>query len=497
MSDPSTPPADDRRDSAVVTRSTTFVIAALVLAECVSAFEAGMIFIALPRFGEIFDAPASTTGWAVTAYMLVAATTALVGGRLGDMYGRKKVLIIAMMVSTLGSVISVFGDSMGAIILGRGVQGAAGAILPLCYGLAREALPPSKVALAVGYISGAALLAGSGGYFVAGVLLDVADWHMIFVFAAALAVVASVVAAFALPGTHTRTDLPRFDYLGAALLTPGLVALLYGITQGPTWGWAGFGVLALIIGGLVVLSVWTVWELRLAEPLVNLRALATKRMTLNLIAVAVLALGPVGAVQIVTPLILQAPTSMPVGLGMSATVAGLIGGIGAIVGFAASPIAGMVAGRWGGRTAFFIGAALFAVANLLILVGHKSLPVMIAVFVVAAVATAFAYTGYPKIVIESVPEDVTSVTTGVLATARQAFSAISVAIVSVMLSLWTVPDTTMPTSASLDLAVGWFVLCSLIVAAICLFIGRPQQAQAVDSPVSDGRDDADMSGAAV
>ncbi|SNV24616.1 Uncharacterised protein [Rhodococcus rhodochrous] len=115
----------------------------------------------------------------------------------------------------------------------------------------------------------------------------------------------------------------------------------------------------------------------------------------------------------------------------------------------------------------------------------------------AAVPTAFAYTGYPKIVIESVPEDVTSVTTGVLATTRQAFSAISVAIVSVMLSLWTVPDTTMPTSASLDLAVGWFVLCSLIVAAICLFIGRPQQAPAVDSPVSDGRDDADMSGAAV
>ncbi len=76
-----------------------------------------------------------------------------------------------------------------------------------------------------------------------------ADWHMIFVFAAVLAVVASVVAAFALPGTHTRTDLPRFDYLGAALLTPGLVALLYGITQGPTWGWGSFGVLASSSGG--------------------------------------------------------------------------------------------------------------------------------------------------------------------------------------------------------------------------------------------------------
>ena len=76
MSDPSTPPPGGRLDRAAVTRSTTFIIGALVLAECVSAFEAGMIFIALPRFGEIFDAPASTTGWAVTAFMLVAATTA-------------------------------------------------------------------------------------------------------------------------------------------------------------------------------------------------------------------------------------------------------------------------------------------------------------------------------------------------------------------------------------------------------------------------------------
>ncbi len=292
------------------------------------------------------------------------------------------------------------------------------------------------------------------------------------------------------PHTH-RTA--RFDYLGAALLTPGLIALLYGITQGPTWGWTSFGVVGLIIGGLAILAVWTLWELRLEEPLVNLRVLATKRMSLNLIAVSVLALGPIGAVQIVTPMVLQAPTSLPVGLGMSATVAGLIGGIGAIVGFAASPVAGMVAGRWGGRTAFFIGAALFAVANLMILIGHKSLLVMIGVFVVAAVATAFAYTGYPKIVIESVPEDVTSVTTGVLATARQAFSAISVAIASVMLSMWTVPGTTMPTLMSFNLAVGWFVLCSLVVAAICLFIGRPKQEAATVSDTVGDEDGADMS----
>ncbi|WP_420752341.1 MFS transporter [Rhodococcus sp. O3] len=475
MSDPSLRSSTGPIDGSAVSRSTALIITALVLAECLSAFEAGMIFIALPRFSEIFEAPASTTGWAVTAYMLVAATTALVGGRLGDMYGRKKVLILAMLVSTLGSVISVFGDSMGAIIVGRGVQGAAGAILPLCYGIAREALPAGKVSLAVGFISGAALLAGSGGSLIAGLLLDVADWHMIFVFAAVLAVVASIVAAFALPGSHTPAELPRFDYIGAALLTPGLTALLFGITQGPKWGWTSVGVVGLIVIGIGVLAVWTVWEMRRREPLVDLRVLTNKQMSLNLLGLSVLALGPIGAVQIVTPMILQSPTSLPVGLGMSATVTGLVAGIGAIVGFGASPIAGVVAGRWGGRTAFLIGAVLFAVANLMIYFGHKSLPVMMGVFAVAAVATAFAYTGYPKIVIESVPEQVTSVTTGVLSTARQAFSAVGVAIVSVMLSLWTVPGTTAPALSSFDLAVGWFIACSLVVAVVCLFIARPNQ----------------------
>ncbi|WP_230304512.1 MULTISPECIES: MFS transporter [unclassified Rhodococcus (in: high G+C Gram-positive bacteria)] len=456
-------------------RSTALILTALVLAECVSAFEAGMVYIALPRFGEIFGAPPSTTGWAVTAYMLVAATTALVGGRLGDMYGRKKVLVVVMLASILGSVISVFGDSMGAIIVGRGVQGVAGAILPLCYGLAREVLPPGKVALGVGYIGGAAMLAGAGGSLIAGYLLDVADWHLIFVFAAVLALVASAVVAVAIPGSHVPTDLARFDYLGAALMTPGLTAVLFGITQGPAWGWASVRVVGLLLGGLAILAVWTVWEMRQRDPLVDLRVLSNKRISLNLLAVSVLALGPAGAVMIVTPIILLSPTSLPVGLGLSPTTTGLVSGLSALIGFAASPLAGLFAGRFGGRATFFVGAVLFIVANLMIFFGYDSVPVMIGVFVVAALATVFAYTGYPKIVIESVPENVTSVTTGVMATARQAFSAVGVAIVSVLLSLWTVPGTTAPTTASLRLSVGAIIVCSVIVCIICLLIGRPRQ----------------------
>ncbi|MEU1525440.1 MFS transporter [Nocardia rhamnosiphila] len=478
MSDPTPRLSTGASPGEPAVKSTAVIIAALVLAESVSAFEAGMIFIALPRFGEIFGAPTSTTGWSITAYMLVAATAALVGGRLGDMYGRKKVLIAVMLISVLGSLISVFGDSMAAIIVGRGVQGVAGAILPLCYGLAREVLPAQKVSLAVGFIGGAALLAGAGGSLIAGFLLDVADWHMIFVFAAVLAVVASAVVAVAIPSSGSSSVLSRFDYLGALLLTPGLTALLYGITQGPAWGWASIKVLGLVAAGLGILVVWTGWELRQREPLVNLRVMASRRMLLNLIGLSVLSLGPVGAIQMVTPMILQSPTSLPVGLGMSATVTGLLAGVAALAGFAASPLAGLVAGRWSGRSAFLVGAVLLVVSNLIILVGHKSLAVMVVAFAVGAIGTAFAYTGYPKIVIESVPENVTSVTIGVLSTARQALSAVGVAIVSVMLSVSVVPGTTAPALPSFNLAVGWFIGCALVVAIICLFIGMPRNGRA-------------------
>ncbi|WP_081264967.1 MFS transporter [Prescottella equi] len=465
-----------------VNRSVIVVIAALVVAECVSAFEAGMIFIALPRFSEIFEAPASTTAWAVTAYMLVAATTALVGGRLGDMYGRKRTLILVLLISTVGSIISVVGDSMSAIILGRGVQGIAGAIMPLCYGLAREALPSSRVALGVGFIGGAGLLAGSGGSLIAGRLLDVWDWHLIFVFAGVLAIIAALAVAVGIPASKRSTTSSTFDILGAVLMTPGLTAVLFGITQGPKWGWGSASVLGLIVGGIGILAVWVAWELRQSTPLINLRILAQRRVSLTIVITGVLSIGPIGASMIITPIILLSPTSLPVGLGVSATVMGLMTAIGAIAGFAVGPLAGLVAGRWGGRIPLAAGVLLFILCNFMILLGYNSVPWMMAALIVGAVATAFCYTAFPKVIIESVSEDVTSETTGVMVTARQAFSAIGVAIVSIILSMSTVPGTPAPTLGAVRACLIFFIVCSVVSLAVCIGLRSGPRVGSLENP---------------
>src|SRR5690606_23751207 len=122
-------------------RSAGAIITILVLVEIISAFETSMVFAAIPTIIRDFNSDAGTVGWAVTAFLLVAAAAAAVCGRIGDMYGRERVLIVLLAAATVGSLVSALGDSIGAIIVGRAIQGVAGAILPLCIGLAREHLP--------------------------------------------------------------------------------------------------------------------------------------------------------------------------------------------------------------------------------------------------------------------------------------------------------------------------------------------------------------------
>ncbi|MFJ5956332.1 MFS transporter [Paenarthrobacter sp. NPDC092416] len=471
----SLPTSQDEIESAESTRSyrpSALVIFSLVAAVCVTAFESGMIYILLPRFGELFDVPASTTAWTVTAFMLVAATAALVGGRLGDMYGRKRVLIIVMLISALGSGISIFGDSMGAIIIGRGVQGVAGAIMPLCYGLAREALPRHKLGIGLGAMSGAGLVAGAGGSILAGRILDIWDWHVIFIFAGALAVIAAFIVAVSIPASKRFSQLPKFDLVGALLLTPGLTAVLYGLTQGPAWGWTSLPVVGLVASGVVVLAVWVRWELRQTDPLMNLRVLGDRRVSLTIVATSVMGLGPSGALVIVLPLIMLAPVTLAVGLGLSATAAGSFAAVTALVGFLISPLTGIVASKWGGRFTLVVGVSLYIVTCLIIFFGYNSIPAMVAAHITLAGAACFSLTAYPKLITESVPEEVTSEITGVMLTAGSMFAAIGVSIGSVILASSTTEGTPFPTLGAIQACLTLFIVCAVIVLGLVLAMGH-------------------------
>ena len=267
------------------------VLSALVLAEVVSAVEATMVFAAMRVFYREFGDPV-LVGWVITAFLLVAAASASVCSRLGDMFGRRRVLLIVLVLACLGSLISAWATSAPVLILGRAVQGMSGAVMPLCFGLVRETLAERRVPFGIGVVSAAAFVSGGAAIFVGGVLVDRLDWHWIFYVGAATAVLAFVAVSIGVPRSSRAPSREPVDWLGALLLVPAIAAVLLALSQGKAWGRGDARTLALLIGGVCALGVWVWHELRIRTPLIDVRLLGQRQLALANLGVVLLALGP-------------------------------------------------------------------------------------------------------------------------------------------------------------------------------------------------------------
>lgn len=453
------------------TRPVWVVIAVLVAVEIISAFETSMVYAAIPTFIAEFHSNAATVGWAVTAFLLVAAASAAVCGRLGDMYGRERVLIVLLAAAALGSTVSAVGDSIGSIIAGRAIQGVAGAILPLCIGLAREHLPATRVPVAVAVISGSAVAAGSASLLVAGVMLDHASWHMIFVVAAVYAVGALALVVFVLPWRRPAGTTEKVDYVGAVAFVPAIAAMLLGINKSATWGWTDPATLALVLGGVTALVLWVFWELRTVSPIVSIRQFGDRKFALTMLATLAISIGPIGVTTMIIPIVLQSPASAPFGLGLTPTNAGWLSFVGSMFGFACTPLSGRIAAATGARTSMLLGSTLFLIGNAMLLVFHDSVVGMMAMVVTVSVATAFAYTALPNLLVEAVPEHATSEAAGTNAVIRTGGSGIGVSIATMLLSS-TALASGLNTVSGLNAVVAMLVVTCVAAIGFTLMIRR-------------------------
>jgi len=447
------------------------IVAVLIAVEIISAFETSMMYAAIPTLIKDFGSDATTVGWAVTAFLLVAAASAAACGRLGDMYGRERVLVVLLALAALGSLISALGDSLGSIIVGRTIQGVAGAILPLCIGLAREHLPPARVPVAVALISGTAVTAGAASLLVAGLLIDYASWHMIFVVAAAYSLFALFLVLFVLPWRPPKGTKEAIDYIGAVLFAASVAAVLLGINKVGAWGWSDPRFLALVIGGLVGLALLVRWELKVPNPLISVRLFADRKFSLTMLATLAIAMGPLGVVTMIIPIVMQSPTTGSFGLGLSATHAGWLSFIGSLFGFACTPISGRIAAAVGARMSMLLGSALFVVGVVVMLTAHSSELAMTAMVVVVSVATAFAYTALPILVVESVPERNTSETTGTQTVLRMAGQGVGTSLATMILTA-TVTSQGAMTITGLNLVGAMIVICTVVAIALTVMIPK-------------------------
>ncbi|OYD71587.1 MFS transporter [Rhodococcus sp. OK302] len=464
MARPTRPLADRAESRYERSRPVWLILAVLITVEVISAFETSMMYAALPTFAEIFDADTSAVGWSVTAFLLVAASSAAVCGRLGDMYGRERVLMVVLACATVGSIVSMSMGTLEGIIIGRAIQGVAGAILPLCIGLAREHLPANKVPMAVALIAGSAIAAGAASLVVAGVIIDLGDWRYIFVVTALYAILCIILVEAVLPWRRRTYTRQPIDFAGAAGLAVSVASILLGLTQGKSWGWDDGRVLGLLVVGLTVFAWWVRWELNCSSPIVNLRLLAERNIALTMLSTLALGLGPIGVASMLIPIIMQSPTTSPFGLGLSPTTAGLLSFVGAMVGMLFTPLAGKLAASVGARSSLLIGTGLFLVACAGFFVFHDSLVGMAMLVVVVSIATAFAYTSLSNLLVEFVPEHSTSETVGSQSVVRTASMAVGTSITTVLLASLVVPGTSIPTVAALG------AVCALLVTTCVVTI---------------------------
>ena len=257
-----------------------WVLLATVLGSGIAAIDATVVGIALPTIGREFSAPLSALQWVVTAYALTLAGLLLVGGALGDRYGRRRIFVIGVIGFAVASLLCAIAPTADFLVVSRALQGVGGALLtPGSLAILQASFAPDHRARAIGAWSGLGGVATAIGPFLGGWLIEVASWRLIFSINLPLALAVVLIAVRYVPETRDDTATGPVDALGGALVTLGLMGVTYGLIEGPDSGW-GSGPVAVALGvGVVLLAVFAWWEGRAPSPLLPAVAFASRQFT--------------------------------------------------------------------------------------------------------------------------------------------------------------------------------------------------------------------------
>jgi len=454
----------------------------LMLVEVLSSLESSMVVTALPTILKEFK-DITSAGWLVSCFLLASAAVAAVGGRLGDMFGRRRMLVILVLLCAGGSMLSAQASDLRLIIIGRTIQGASGAILPLCYGMTRELAPPGKAPLWIGLLTGGYSFSAAIGYILGGYLADTGSWRSVFYVTTAYAAMILPLLLLVVPATRGAKARGKFDILGAAMFAPAVAAMLYGITAASKQGWDATAAWGPLIGGAVVLAIWVWHEMRVKEPLINLRLLKRREIYIGNACAAMASLG-VMQLPLVTLLLLQQPRMAGVGLAVSATVAGFLklpSNVGSLV---ASPLGGWVSGRYGARWAMVQGGFICVIGWISLYLLHDSLLQVVVGSVICAFGSSVLLSAIPNLVLEGAPMERSSEVTGLTSVIRSMSAGIGAQVIAILLATSRLNDpvsgANYPAESAYQLTFLCIAVSAALVAAIAFGVPPRKRAPAAE-----------------
>jgi EmrB/QacA subfamily drug resistance transporter len=440
----------------------------LVIGALAYALSQTLVAPALPEIQRVLHTSTSTVTFVLTAYLLTASVATPIVGRLGDMFGKERMLVVTLLVFGAGSLVAALSHSIGMLIAGRAIQGVGGAVFPLSFGIIRDEFPPERVATGIGLISATFGIGGGAGLVLSGVIVDNLSYEWLFWLGLIVMAIAVVATRLWVPESPVKSPA-RIDWLGAGMLSAGLVALLVGVSEGNSWGWGSARVVGLFAAAAVVLTAWVAFERRVPAPLVDMRMMRDRAvLTTNLTALLV-GFGMFGSF-ILIPQFVQVPERAGFGFDASVTEAGLFLLPSAGVMLVAGPLAGWLGGRFGSKLPLLLGTLIATASFVFLAFVHGERWSIYLGTSLLGLGIGFSFASMANLIVEAVDQRQTGVATGINTIARTIGGSLGGQIAASIVSGHVVARTGLPEESGFTMAftmsavgVGVAFLCSLAI----------------------------------
>jgi EmrB/QacA subfamily drug resistance transporter len=445
--------------SAPVRQHYNITLAVLGLAALSYALLQTMVAPALPEIQHELGASPTTVTWVLTVYLLSASVATPILGRLGDMFGKERMLVAVLILFAAGSLIAALSNSLALLVAGRAVQGAAGAVFPLSFGIIRDEFPRERVATGIGLISATFGIGGGGGLVLSGVIVDHLSYRWIFWFGLVVVVIATIATRLWVPESPVKSPA-RVDLGGAALLSGGLTAFLVAVSEGNRWGWDSARIIGLFVAAAVLLVIWVRYEQRVPEPLVDIDLLRLRGVWTTNLTGFLIGFGMFGSF-ILVPQFVQTPEAAGYGFGADVTAAGLFMLPSAAIMLVAGPLAGTLAGRVGSRVPLRMGTAFATMSFVLLAVAHSQAWHIVLAVALLGFGIGLSFASMANLIVDAVPQHQTGEATGMNTIMRTVGGAFGAQIAAAIITNHVEPGTSFPTESGFTAA---FVMGAVSVA---------------------------------
>ncbi len=385
-------------------------LAVLCLAGVAYAALSSTVVPALPSIQHSLHASESGVTWLLTGYLLSASVGTSILGRLGDMYGKERVLLWTLVVLVGGTLLGALATSLPVMITARVIQGAGGGIFPLAFGIVRDEFPREKVAGSIGILSSILGVGGGLGIVLAGLIIQHLSYHWLYWIPLIVIVVSAVCTWRFVPESPVRVP-GRVNWLAAALMSVGISVILIAVSETIGWGWGSARTLGLIAVGALICVAWVLVEVRSREPLIDMTMMRIRGVWTTNVAAFLLGAGMYSSF-IIFPQFAQLPKSTGFGFGASTLVSGfylLPATLGMIV---LGTAAGAISRRWGSKVALLIGSAFTAGSFLLLALAHGHPYDLLIAATLLGIGMGLAFAALGNLIVQAVPPHQTGVASG-------------------------------------------------------------------------------------